>query len=694
MATITDPNTVHSVENAKKKLYWQLFSLHLLRHALLSMAVYLFVYGLLILIFRFCRLESAVSVLSYGWIVGILLLIISVWMAFRKSKPIQERFGELIDSKAQLGGQLMYSEAIGADASQLKISADSLPHVQYRAKWHVSYLVMSVLFFLGATLFPIENAFGPDKQIDLSTHVDKYQKQIEALEEEKVITPELADQLEEQLLQISQKASSLEPAETWQALEELKDRIQEEASVATQDMVKEGQKLAEIEMKASENSQKSSSLDDLQKLNDLIDKQREQNSHFKDAVENDKELAKLLEQIEKKIDEMLDAQQTKAKLILNKDLTEEQKKKIEQALSELGLDSKENQKSVDELDAEQMKKLEELAKEFKNDSLEEQLKKIEKELADSGLSEKNLELSNKQLKDLKEKLAGMGLDADSHKILEEPGASPVNAKVQKVISQIFINSEIVPDDLKKASKIVEDLKVPKKQFGKIEVVILEGLKERLADGKLTDQELDYLRPEIDAHLYNAGELKPVDNEVVDKIEQKWKDLGIPEEDYLILRSSECQCQGGGAGMPSDEDLIGLAQKAQQLRQQMMEKLKRLQESGALNQRLGQQGMNALGSYGQGGINRGGSPIPMSFNKDASDSKDKKFKPLLLPLSRINEEKSKLLAVQKGNAKDLKAGKIDETRVLSDKKSVGETNKTRILPEHRIYLEKYRKSEKE
>ena len=59
-------------------------------------------------------------------------------------------------------------------------------------------------------------------------------------------------------------------------------------------------------------------------------------------------------------------------------------------------------------------------------------------------------------------------------------------------------------------------KFQKSSTEKIKLEILDGLKELMADGKLETKELDFLRPEIDAHLYPAGSLPAVENETLEK----------------------------------------------------------------------------------------------------------------------------------------------------------------------------------
>ena len=144
----------------------------------------------------------------------------------------------------------------------------------------LAYCCLRFCFWSEHVCFQLLELLRTKKNIDLSRQVAKYQSQIDALEEEKVISPELAEQLEDQLLQISKKASRSDPSETWQALEQLEDRIKDEASIATQKLVEEGQNLSEIEQTAGDNANDANQLEKMQSLNDLIQKQLQEKHTF------------------------------------------------------------------------------------------------------------------------------------------------------------------------------------------------------------------------------------------------------------------------------------------------------------------------------------------------------------------------------------------------------------------------------
>lgn len=710
---------LETVSEARRRLFVRCFCWFLLRKSLLFGTGYLFLLGTLILVARLWELDGFYSgLLMFGWGPAVLLGLVLIWQVNRQVRRLASRFGELLDSHAQLGGRLMFQDEVQSSVNQLvtgsmairvrpdgdvsvaalndlftreemRVKVTDVPEVRYRYGRHLMLFGLAGVFLVGSILAPVRSLMDPVNEMELSGPVEELQSRIDVLLTEKVIDPELAEQLTDQLERISTQANRENPGATWQALDQLEERVQDLASVASQKMVKGGQEFAEAEEQIGQDKGAfgNQDLQDLESLNDLLQKNVRDNQLLKDGMIQDKELLDLLDELEKKMNELSKSRLAKAKLVLNKDLSQEKRARIEKELKELGIEEKDQKKSVSEMDSADMKKLAEMSKDLKSESLEQQLKELAKKFSQlDGKQENTFELTRKQLEELKKKFGQMDLADSDLQMLVDPESAPVSSPPPQMITQVFVNQEIDQEQLKKARELVKKLKVPEKQFGEVEPFLLEGIKDAMFDGDLRKSELDYLRPEIEKYLHDSG-LEPVENDILEKLRQGFSDAGIAEEDFLIILASECQCQGGGGGAP-DEDLIRLAQKLKSIRGQLREKIKRLKEAGALSESLAKQCQSSLGG---GGISRGGGATPMRFNEKGTDTSDARFKPLVLPLDRVNDEQSRLLAVKKGDASKLKAGEIDRTRVLKDTESTGQANHERILPQHRRFLEKYRNS---
>lgn len=685
MATL-DPSfrSKQKIQSAIRQLSWTYFGLSFLRASILTMTVFLFLFGTVTLAFRFSHFEAGISYLNLGWIGLVFVVIGSLVYAYRSLQSIQHQFPALIDAKAQLGGTLMMNDEVGSGTFLNQLDDSCLPTVSYHSGRHLMMMLLSIAFIVGAFLVPIEELLKT-KTIDLSGPIAKYQNQIDVLEKEEVITPELAEQLEEQLNQISEKSSSIDPANTWQSLDQLAERISEEAALAAQNMVKESEDLSEIEEVAEEqaNPAGASGLKQMQALNDMLQKSMEMNDAFKKGLSNDQELQEMMKAIETTMKEMELAQKTEAKIFLSDELSPETRKQIENELDKLGLDQKDR---LSDLSESEMKELQELAKSKDGKTLESQLKELAEKLEKQGLdSQKPIELTKQQLEDLKKRLADLKLSDSDMALLENQEPVFTELKEGTVIAQIFLNNEIVEEELAASDKIVEELKIPEMQYAKVPLEILEGVRDVMADGKIEVSELDPLRPEIDLHLRSSFEMEPIEEEQLEQWEKKATDAGIAPEDFLVIKKGQCNCEGGGK--PSDKDLVGLAQKMKEMKKAMSEKLKQMAESGALSKAMAARCQAAMS--GQGAAGRGGGPSPMAFGR-ARDPKDSKFDPIVLPLNKINMEQSQLMAVQKSDAKNLQPKEVDRTNVLEGKKSVGESIQNTILPQHRQYLEKFRK----
>lgn len=689
MATL-DPSfrSKNEIQSALRQLSWRYFGLSFLRASILSTTVFLFLFGTIALAFRFSHFSTGMSYLSFGWLGLALIVIGSIIFAYQSLQGIKERFPELIDAKAQLGGMLMMHGEVGNgegghSAALKNLDESCLPTIEYKSGRHLMMMFLSVAFIVGAFLVPIEQLME-SKKIDLSGPISKYQNQIDVLEKEEVITPELAEQLEEQLNQISEKSSSIDPANTWQSLDQLADRISEEAALAAQNMVKESEDLSEIEEAAEDqaNSAGGSGLEQMQALNDMLQKSRELNEAFKKGLSNDQELSEMLEALEEQMKELELAQKTEAKLFLSDQLSPETRKRIEKELEKLGLDQKDR---LSDLSESEMTKLKELAKNSEGKTLESQLKELAEKLAKQELdTQKPLELTKQQLDELKKRLSDLKLSESDMALLENQQPVLTELKEDTVIAQIFLNNEIEEEELAASDKIVAELKIPEMQYARVPLEILEGVRDVMADGKIEVSELDPLRPEIDLHLHSSSEMEPIEEEQLEQWEKKATDAGIAPEDFLVIKKGQCNCQGGAKS--SDEDLVGLAQKMKEMKKAMADKLKEMAKSGALSAAMAARCQAAMG--GQNAPSRGGGPSPMSFGR-ARDPKDSKFDPIVLPLNKINMEQSQLMAVQKSDAKNLQPKDVDKTTVLEEKKSVGESIRNTILPQHRQYLEKFR-----
>ncbi len=684
MATL-DPSfrSKNEIQAALRQLSWRYFRLSFLRAALLSTPVFLFFYGTIALAFRFSQFSTGISYLSFVWLGLAFILIGAIIFAYRSLQVIKDRFPELIDAKAQLGGMLMMNGEVGHAVSLKNLDESCLPTIEYKSGRHLLMMLLSVAFIAGAFLFPIEKLMQ-SKKMDLSGPITNYQNQIDVLEKEAVITPELAEQLEEQLNQISEKSSSIDPANTWQSLDQLADRISEEAALAAQNMVKESEDLSEIEEAAEDqaNSVGGSGLEQMQALNDMLQKSKELNDAFKKGLSNDQELAEMLKALEEQMKEMELAQKTEAKLFLSDQLSPETRKRIEKELEKLGLDQKDR---LSDLSQSEMRKLKELEKNSEGKTLESQLKELAEKLAKQELdTQKPLELTKQQLDDLKQRLADLKLPESDMALLENQQPALTELKEDTVIAQIFLNNEIEEEELAASDKIVEELKIPEMQYARVPLEILEGVRDVIADGKIEVIELDSLRPEIDLHLRSSFEMEPIEEEQLEQWEKKAADAGIAPEDFLVIKKGQCNCQGDGKS--PDEDLVGLAQKMKEMKKAMADKLKEMAKSGALSQAMAARCQAAMG--GQGAPSRGGGPSPMSFGRER-DPRDSKFDPIVLPLNKINMEQSQLMAVEKSDAKNLQPKNVDTTTVLEEKKSLGESIRNTILPQHRQYLEKFR-----
>ena len=144
MATL-DPSfrSKNEIRAALRQLSWRYFGLSFLRAALLSTTVFLFFYGTIALAFRFSQFSTGVSYLSFGWLGLVFIVIGAIIFAYPSLQLIKERFPELIDAKAQLGGMLMMNGEVEHAVSLKNLDESCLPTFEYKSGRHLLMMLLS-----------------------------------------------------------------------------------------------------------------------------------------------------------------------------------------------------------------------------------------------------------------------------------------------------------------------------------------------------------------------------------------------------------------------------------------------------------------------------------------------------------------------------------------------------------------------
>ncbi len=164
-----------------------------------------------------------------------LCILISIVLAGR-CRLSQEKAIAVIDSYNRAGGLSIASFETGDSSWNDHLpGSPEIPVVRANLNRRLPVLLLSFAFLLAAGLVPLYSFNrDEDRVMDLKGLEREAKMQIEALEETAVLPVEEATQLEETLENIISSADSHDPAKTFEALDQLNDKLQKEGAKAAQ----------------------------------------------------------------------------------------------------------------------------------------------------------------------------------------------------------------------------------------------------------------------------------------------------------------------------------------------------------------------------------------------------------------------------------------------------------------------------
>lgn len=178
-------------------------------------------------------------------------LVIGAILSWR-DRPEPDRVLALADARLNAGGVLMTGRPRSpGDDGALAASLDTLrPETQMRdaALTGAVGLVMT----LGAIVLPASLAPAGADPLDLSAQVQELTQDIRAMEELEIIEPDRAQQLEDALAQINERAVGQDPAASLESLDWARSRVQEQAQAAADMLESRAVEAAALEAMAEE----------------------------------------------------------------------------------------------------------------------------------------------------------------------------------------------------------------------------------------------------------------------------------------------------------------------------------------------------------------------------------------------------------------------------------------------------------
>lgn len=208
----------------------------------------------------------------------------SIWFGLR-SRPSLESVAALMDARLAGGGLIM------ADNEDWQPDEDQKLAPRWNARTPLLYFIIATsLLILGAKVPMIGKNPFVELPLEIGSTITEMEEQVGLLEEIEFIEEEQATEWSNLLQSLEQESSSQDPAATFEALDQLSDRIQDAVAVEIDSRRMEVQKREELiaalksALKAyDENRDQADAA--MQELSELLQKAAQDNPHLKELLE-------------------------------------------------------------------------------------------------------------------------------------------------------------------------------------------------------------------------------------------------------------------------------------------------------------------------------------------------------------------------------------------------------------------------
>jgi hypothetical protein len=222
----------------------------MIRAALRWTTVWFFIWGVVVLA---SRISAA---LENKWLLAGALGFIPIGLlAVLREQRRRAAFADVraaYDRFNRCGGVVMAEEAADMSAWQSSLPAPASPGLRWRGGRSLGLLAVS-LVFVGVALYLPDRftAITSRHPLEIGKLVGELRAEVETLKQEKILEPKKADDLQQQLAELKEKSSALDPNKTWEALDHLKEANSDLARQAAEEALNKTTSLAEAQTLAS-----------------------------------------------------------------------------------------------------------------------------------------------------------------------------------------------------------------------------------------------------------------------------------------------------------------------------------------------------------------------------------------------------------------------------------------------------------
>jgi hypothetical protein len=239
----------------------RLFMALLLKNAVTLAAVFLFLWGAMVLALRVNGLQDInVFVLS---LLAFFAIPFFAWRNARRLVPDDWKLGAILDRDNHAGGLIMSSFEKNLDQWNEQIKTVNVPNIHWEPRRIIGLVLLSVIFAAVSLLLPMSVVSGPIRnRLNVDDQIRRLTNQLETLEREKILSVEEVETRKLDLKQIQKEADGMGPVKTFDALDHVENRMNQQAAEAVENAQKTNEILAKAEALSHQVKEISSELDE------------------------------------------------------------------------------------------------------------------------------------------------------------------------------------------------------------------------------------------------------------------------------------------------------------------------------------------------------------------------------------------------------------------------------------------------
>jgi hypothetical protein len=236
---------MQSWDNAIAQIQRRLAAFLILKSAVATITVWLFLWGTGILILR-VAFQTSPWLLLWGLAAVPVLMAAAVVWAIRRV-PARAGVAAFLDSRNGCGGLLVTGEEQPLGSWEQRLPEPAPVHIHWQAKRPLVAFVAGVVFVLFGLLLPEALTAPASRALEIGKETEKLAALVDLLQKEAVIEKDRAESLQKELERVTKEAKGADPVKSLEALDHVQDLVTKAAQEAAEAAIAKTEKLAKAE---------------------------------------------------------------------------------------------------------------------------------------------------------------------------------------------------------------------------------------------------------------------------------------------------------------------------------------------------------------------------------------------------------------------------------------------------------------